>query len=192
MPMLETLLEQGQCTWDDLTHIACTVGPGSFTGLRVGLAAARGLALATGLPATGVGVLEAMAHPVECPVAVAMDAKRGEMWLAVLGRRDKDIPAPRPLLIEPCAHTPDEAARLISKAGWVVTGSGFALLHEVDSSLSLADEGTVHPSPKIEDVARLAWDRFDANSTLSLSALYLRAPDAKPQTVAFTATSEVG
>ncbi|MEL6743868.1 MAG: tRNA (adenosine(37)-N6)-threonylcarbamoyltransferase complex dimerization subunit type 1 TsaB [Pseudomonadota bacterium] len=192
MPMLEALLEQGDCPWNDLTHIACTIGPGSFTGLRVGLATARGLALATGLPATGVGVLEAMAHPVEGPVAVAMDAKRSEVWLAVLDDRPQDVSAPRPLLAEPSAHTIDDAAKFISNAGWQVTGSGFSLLHEINSTLSLAKGGTVHPSPKIEDVARLAWNRFDTNSVLSLSALYLRAPDAKPQAVASAATPGVG
>ena len=78
----EVMAEAGQA-FDALELIAATVGPGSFTGLRVGLAFAKGLALALGIPCVGVGALEALAMSEEEAgfVAAAVDAKRGQIWL---------------------------------------------------------------------------------------------------------------
>ena len=63
MPMIEAALDAAQVTFAELTRIAVTTGPGSFTGVRIGIAAARGLALALDIPAVGVGSLEALAYP---------------------------------------------------------------------------------------------------------------------------------
>ncbi|MEO1397605.1 MAG: tRNA (adenosine(37)-N6)-threonylcarbamoyltransferase complex dimerization subunit type 1 TsaB [Pseudomonadota bacterium] len=204
MPMLEALLLKAHCGWNDLTHIACTIGPGSFTGLRVGLATARGLALATGLPKTGVGVLEAMAQPVAGPVAVAMDAKRGEVWFAAFGPSStSDHDPSRAELFPPTALPVQDAADRVIENGWPVTGSGVGLLQSVSNKIGLAkpdsaadvlDNGPdVEPDvePDIEIVAHLARARFARDATLPLSALYLRAPDAKPQATLVHAASDV-
>lgn len=61
MPMVKEAMDQAKCEFSDLSYVAVTVGPGSFTGVRVGLAAARGLALAAKLPMAGVNVCEAAA-----------------------------------------------------------------------------------------------------------------------------------
>src|SRR6185437_3593559 len=63
MPLIARVMEQGQLSFDALDRIAVTVGPGSFTGLRVGIAAARGIALAAGKPAVGLSTLAAFAAP---------------------------------------------------------------------------------------------------------------------------------
>lgn len=62
MPMLAELLDAAGATWADLSAVAVCTGPGSFTGIRVGVAAARGIALGRAIPALGVGRLEALAH----------------------------------------------------------------------------------------------------------------------------------
>ena len=76
------LLARNAVTYDDLTRISVTTGPGSFTGLRIGLSAARGLGLAHNIPVIGVPTLLAMslAAPAGQPVTIAVDARRGEAF----------------------------------------------------------------------------------------------------------------
>lgn len=80
MPMLEEVLAEARLGWADLDAIAVGTGPGNFTGIRIGVAAARGLALGLGRPAIGVSTLEAIAHDRERPVTVAMPAPRGRLY----------------------------------------------------------------------------------------------------------------
>lgn len=76
MPLLEALLAEAGIGWRDLDLLAVGTGPGNFTGVRIAVAAARGLALGLGIPALGVSRLEAMAHGAARPVTV-VDAARG-------------------------------------------------------------------------------------------------------------------
>jgi tRNA threonylcarbamoyl adenosine modification protein YeaZ len=85
LPMIGELLREAGVTYADLDRIAVTTGPGSFTGVRVGVAAARALALALGIPAVGIGSLEALARPElqrhsEGTVVAVLDARRGEVY----------------------------------------------------------------------------------------------------------------
>ena len=80
-PMLENLLAEAGVDWADLTGIAVGTGPGNFTGVRIAVAAARGLALSLGIPAVGVTRLEALAHGHPRPVTVIEDARRGEVYV---------------------------------------------------------------------------------------------------------------
>src|SRR5690606_34390079 len=78
-PALDELLAHAGATYNELTRIAVTTGPGSFTGLRIGLSAARGLALALDVPVLGIPSLLALSLTARCdPVAVLLDARRGE------------------------------------------------------------------------------------------------------------------
>jgi len=84
--MVEAVLAEAECGFGDLDAIAVTVGPGAFTGLRIGLAAARGMALAAGLPLVGVTTLEAVAHGVPraqtgSNLLVALDSKRDDLYV---------------------------------------------------------------------------------------------------------------
>ena len=83
MPLLEDLLTEGGIGWADLKALAVGTGPGNFTGVRIAVAAARGLALGLGIPAVGVTRLQALAHGLPRPVTVIEDARRGEVYVQV-------------------------------------------------------------------------------------------------------------
>jgi tRNA threonylcarbamoyl adenosine modification protein YeaZ len=85
MPLLEALLAEGGTGWGDLTRLAVGTGPGNFTGVRIAVAAARGLALALDIPAIGVTRLEALAHGLPRPVTVIEDARRDEAYVQEFG-----------------------------------------------------------------------------------------------------------
>jgi tRNA threonylcarbamoyladenosine biosynthesis protein TsaB len=81
IPLLEELLAESGLSWKDLTALAVGTGPGNFTGVRISVAAARGLALGLGIPAIGVTRLEALAHDLPRPITVIEDARRGEVYV---------------------------------------------------------------------------------------------------------------
>lgn len=81
MPLLEEVLAAGGIGWGDLTLIGVGTGPGNFTGVRISVAAARGLSLALGIPAVGVTTLEALAFGQTGTTLVAQDARRGMAYV---------------------------------------------------------------------------------------------------------------
>ena len=81
IPLLEQLLAESGIGWHDLTALAVGTGPGNFTGVRISVAAARGLALGLGIPAIGVTRLEALAYGLPRPITVIEDARRGEVYV---------------------------------------------------------------------------------------------------------------
>jgi tRNA threonylcarbamoyladenosine biosynthesis protein TsaB len=175
--MNDAALADAGAGYGDLQRIAVTVGPGSFTGVRVGVAFARGLALALDIPATGIGTLEALAYPHgrsgEGTLAAVLDARRGEVYALV-----RDIASGRTLL-EPAALPIGDLALRLSKAAppITLTGSGAPLLAEALSEADVRIAGTAD-SPDIADVVALAAEAHDSGPPLPL---YARAADAKPQ-----------
>ena len=91
MGLLANVLEDARIGWSDLTAIGVGIGPGNFTGIRISVAAARGLALGLGIPAVGVSTLEAVAFGHKCPVTAIVDAKRGQVYA-------QDFPDGEPVL----------------------------------------------------------------------------------------------
>ena len=85
LPLLGEMLAEAGLGWADVTRLAVGTGPGNFTGIRIAVAAARGLELGVGVPAIGVGRLEALALGLPRPVLVAEDARRGEVWVQTFG-----------------------------------------------------------------------------------------------------------
>jgi len=81
LPLCEEVLARGGLGWADLDAVAVGTGPGNFTGIRIAVAAARGLALSLGVPAIGVTRLEALAEGLPRPLTVVEDAKRGEVYV---------------------------------------------------------------------------------------------------------------
>ena len=100
MPLIARVLARSNLDFSALDRVAVTTGPGSFTGLRVGIAAARGIALAAGKPAIGLSTLAAFAAPLiaaddTLPVVVAIDARHDHVYLQVFGPGGRTLVAPR-------------------------------------------------------------------------------------------------
>lgn len=168
-PLVRELMTEAGAGFSQLTRIGVTVGPGSFTGLRVGLAFAKGLSSALNLPCVGVGTLEALAFGHDGFVAAVIDARREQVYVQLFG----DGVA----LTAPDALAAGTAAARIAEvyAGGPATliGSAAGLLAEVlPAATVLTPQG---PDPVA--VARLAA-RGPA-PTHSPRPLYLRAPDAR-------------
>jgi tRNA threonylcarbamoyladenosine biosynthesis protein TsaB len=154
-------------SFDALERVGVTVGPGSFTGLRVGLAFAKGLALALERPVVGVGTLEALALSARRTglVAAVVDARREQVYLQLFS----DGAA----LAEPEAITAlDAAARLKASGGpWLLVGTGGALVEPYLDGARL--DARAAPDPVA--VAKLAGEAPLGPA----KPVYLRAPDAK-------------
>src|SRR5471030_810279 len=100
IPLIARVLETARLTFSEIDRIAVTTGPGSFTGLRVGIAAARGIALASGKPAVGLSTLSAYAAPFiasddTLPVVSVIDARHDHVYLQVFGPGGRTMVTPR-------------------------------------------------------------------------------------------------
>jgi tRNA threonylcarbamoyladenosine biosynthesis protein TsaB len=178
MPMFEAALEEGGVGFADLDRIAVTTGPGSFTGVRVGIAAARGLALALDIPAVGVCSLDALALPVpgshkQGTVVAVLDAKRGEIYALARDIASGDV------LIRASALRLEDLAGKLGRAQrpLVLVGSGAPIVAGAFSESEVQIAGTAE-SPDIADVAVLG---LIAEKSASPKPLYARGADAKPQ-----------
>ncbi|WP_424944098.1 tRNA (adenosine(37)-N6)-threonylcarbamoyltransferase complex dimerization subunit type 1 TsaB [Aliiroseovarius crassostreae] len=88
LPLLEEVLADGDAAWSDLDAIGVGVGPGNFTGIRISVSAARGLALSLGKPAIGISRLEAQAYGLVRPIWSLVDARRDHVYAQKLGVSD--------------------------------------------------------------------------------------------------------
>lgn len=163
----EAMAEAG-AAFEDLTRIGVTVGPGSFTGLRVGLAFAKGLATALSIPCVGVTTLEAMAFGVPGFTAAVLDARMSQVYIQVFAG-GVSLMAPDALEVGEAAA---RLAELYSGGPATLIGSGAPLLAD---ALSVATVLTP-AAPDPVAVARLAAAR--PAPTHSPRPLYLRAPYA--------------
>lgn len=176
LPLVEQVMDAAGVAFSSLDRIAVTVGPGSFTGLRVGVSAARGIALAASKPAVGVTTLAAFAAPAQIempilPVLAAVDARHAQVYAQAFG---ESVTA-----AEPRITSLREALELAPAGPLRIAGNAAAQLAaswptDRPPPASVADM----PAPDIEWVARLG---VVAEVAAPPKPLYLRAPDARPQ-----------
>jgi len=181
MPLLARVMKASGIAFADLDRVVVTTGPGSFTGLRVGIAAARGLGVATDLPVVGVSTLSAYAAPYLgaddiSPVVAAIDARHAHVYLQVFAPGGRTLIAPRLAAL-------DEAIRAASEASSYIVGSA-AQIVAGGLAASAPAPMTVDASaaPDIGWVAEIGAIAPDTKSPPKPQ--YLRAPDAQPQNAA--------
>jgi tRNA threonylcarbamoyladenosine biosynthesis protein TsaB len=181
LPMILGVMAEAGIAWRSIDSLAVTTGPGSFTGVRVGVSLARGLALALEKPvivATSLELLAAQAleqlEHVPSGFAVAVDARRGEVYLGLFDADGKSD-------IQPQAVSPERAAEMAHEAGAIlIAGGGAPHVCEAAARLGLEMEGRlIDMQPDARVLARLALTRDPCRGPVL--PLYLRPPDAKPQ-----------
>ena len=150
MGLCEELLASQGASFSDLTAIGVGIGPGNFTGIRIAVSAARGLALGLGIPAVGVSGFDALRFGTTGPCACAIDARRNEVYLQIFATDGARAP-----MLVPGTDLPDFDGPLI--------GSG----------------GTAPKAPAAEAISRLTLERFTL-PTPRPAPLYLRPADAAP------------
>ena len=169
LPMIDTVLREAALSPAALDLLAVTIGPGSFTGLRIGLAAARGLVLARRLPAIGLMSFDAVKvdDAAAQPLFIALESKRAELFLQRRDCADGRLPALVP---------PDEWAAILPPGRCYVAGDGAPRL---TASLARADALVLpgHGRPDPVALARLGLARWRGGDRTPLAPLYLRAPD---------------
>jgi len=181
MPLIARVMDQAGVEFSQLDRIAVTTGPGSFTGLRVGISAARGIALAAGKPAIGLSTLAGFAAPHiaegdSYAVVAAVDARHDHVYLQVFGPGGRTVVSPR---IAPIR----DAVRAAVTGPARIVGSGAELL--------VAQWPKTEPPPLLVEqlgapdigwIARLGAAAAEGHGPPK--PLYLRAPDAQPQDAA--------
>ena len=178
LPLIERVIAHAEGGFAALDRVAVTVGPGSFTGIRVGLSAARAIAAARRIPVAGVSTLAALAAPLilaadQGIVVAAIDALHGSVYVTGYGPDGRTILSPR--------HSPvRDAVRALGAGPLRITGSGAPMLAIEAWSMGLQAEVVGERiAPDIAYVARLGLAADPASAPAR--PLYLKAPDAKPQ-----------
>jgi tRNA threonylcarbamoyl adenosine modification protein YeaZ len=146
LPLLAELLAEAGLGWPDLTAIGVGTGPGNFTGIRISVATARGLALGLGIPAIGITRLEALAHGLPRPLRVVEDARRGAVYVQDFAPEGAEAPA-RLMTLEEVQGLPP---RPTAGSGAALLGSEPLLsppIAEATAWLAAMHAGSVQPRP---------------------------------------------
>ena len=181
LPMVDEVMAEAPFGFSAIERIVVTTGPGTFTGQRVGIAAARSLSLATGAPIAPLSSLAVMAYTAAHELgaeaagktlAVAVDARRDEIYVQAFSGPEwtaLDVPA---LL------TPDAAARMLDGRDVLAVGSGADLLAAAARHAGVSMAARL---PTLEPDIRFVPEAAIVLSATPPKPLYLRPPDAKPQ-----------
>jgi tRNA threonylcarbamoyladenosine biosynthesis protein TsaB len=159
VPSIQFVCDQAGMTLDDVDAIAVDIGPGLFTGLRVGIATANGLAQALGLPMIGVSSLDLLAHPLRhsaTDIVSVIDARRAEVYAARYGVADGELKR----VMEPTVLPPE------------------TLLEQVGDAVLIGDTLGRFALPSAETLVEMAASR-DLQDPRDIAPLYLRKSDAE-------------
>lgn len=177
MPMVAEVLAECGLAVRELDLLAATVGPGAFTGVRIGLAAAQSMALAADLPLAGVTTLEAVAaaQPDPAwPMLVALETKRTDVYVQLFAAEETPLTAP-------AALAPEAVAGSLPRLPAVIAGDAAGRLLPALAGAGLAvprGPGPIYPDAAV--VARIAAARAAAGDLRAARPLYLRPPDVGP------------
>src|SRR5262249_25791296 len=177
LPLVARVMDAADIAFADLDRIAVTVGPGSFTGLRVGISAARGIALVSGKPAVGISTLAAfaaphIANPESAAVVVAIDARHGHLYMQGFDHRGRSFVGPEMVTVQEAVHEASSSSARIVGTGAALVAAAWP---EGEAAPRIVD---AQDAPAIAWVARLS---IAAGTDAPPTPLYLRAPDARPQ-----------
>jgi tRNA threonylcarbamoyl adenosine modification protein YeaZ len=181
MPLIARVMDIAEVEFAELDRVAVTTGPGSFTGLRVGISAGRGIALAAGKPAIGLSTLAGFAAPLiaeddSTHVVAAIDARHDHVYLQVFGTGGRTLVAPRIATLRDAIRAAMTGpARIVGTAANMVAA---AWPKGGDQPLSVEQRA----APDIGWIARLGAAAAEGHGPPK--PLYLRAPDAQPQDAA--------
>ena len=173
-PMVDQVMREAGVAYSAIDRVAVTMGPGTFTGVRIGLAMARGLGLALGIPVIGIDTLSAIAanDTSGLPLLVVSDARNAQVYAA-------SFDGNRRLAMAPCVLSAREALDHLPV-------SGLLLGTAAETALAMSDRTDIQVSPASNLPAAATFARLVAEAdapTAMPPPLYLRAPDAKPQGV---------
>ena len=176
MGIIETVLDRSETCYEDLQKIAVTCGPGSFAGVRVGLASAKGFQIALGIPAEAVSTLNGMVevareNAAKGKIAALIDAQRGQAYFQLFSDSDS------PFEGKPDIATYKKIAELLENGDYTMCGSGSEPVSALlKTPMPISHQLTAVP---VETVARLvaAGSKIESGP----EPVYVRPPDAKPQ-----------
>jgi tRNA threonylcarbamoyladenosine biosynthesis protein TsaB len=178
-PMVADVLDKSGVSITEIQRIAVTNGPGSFTGVRIGLSFARGIGLACGIPVIGIDSLSAIAagFAPNTPLLVASDARNGDVFAASFDAERRLVSGPRSITAANAAKDAEPDSQVIGTAkDIVIAASCRDDLHRV----------AAEDLPRAAHFAQLAASAIPQGMP---EPLYLRAPDAKPQSSPLKAPS---
>jgi len=184
VPSISFILDQAHVDLSEISIIAVDIGPGLFTGLRVGIATAKSLAHALKVPMIGVPSLDLLAFPVRFTnrlIAAAIDARRGELFYAFY----RQVPGGIQRLGDPQIGSPDDLASELLASGEDVLLVGDGAIRYAESfsgmaKVELADSGWSHPSASsLVQLAHARALREQFQQISDVEPLYLRKPDAE-------------
>lgn len=192
IPILDAVLAEAAVTYQELNCIGVTIGPGSFTGIRIGLAAANGVALATGISVIGVGTLHAIAHAERAKgdfaektaLVAAIDARKGALYVQAFDMNLHSLSQPVAVGLEISGSWLSDLG-LASEIGRIrFCGPGSSLLLESLSALVAEPAkvaGAESSAQEIDPVAvaQIARELHHEGHALKAEPLYIRPPDAK-------------
>lgn len=178
LPLLDRVVSRLEGGFAALDRVVVTVGPGSYTGLRVGISAARAIGLAAAIPVVGVTTLSALMAPLVAAqtgrlLVAAIDAKHGQVYVQAVASGGHIVVPPALLAIT-------DVVRAMGTVEATIVGSGApALAREAWNAGADARVHEAQPVPDVTWVARLGL-AADPSEALP-KPLYLRGPDARPQ-----------
>jgi tRNA threonylcarbamoyladenosine biosynthesis protein TsaB len=176
---IEIALEQGNCSYDDLDAIGINIGPGSFTGVRIGLSAAKGINIVKKIPLIAVTSFESVAKQlpekdINKNLLVVLDARRDQVFAQFFDNELNQKSEPRVLSYE-------EILQYFKKDNIILTGNGSNLVKETilksNYSFKIINDNAISEA---DSIAIIANEKLKNNQeTLSVKPLYIRKPDAK-------------